>query len=89
MIPMPETKDPYEQWLEQGVSKREIHGALYKTLMHQLACKKKYKQLSPAGKIKWHCKRCFVQVTAPVKSLGKKGLTLLKTQFAKKPKNPV
>src|SRR5689334_9671502 len=120
---MPEEKDIYEQLLAHGFSKREIHNALYKMIMHQLDCEKAFKQLTIAGKVKWYIKRYLGQVTefsneetgrrevgksgskedgksesreVPVRFINSslerltaKGLYLLKTQFAKKPKNPV
>jgi hypothetical protein len=86
---MPETKNLYEQLLEKGFSKQDIHSAIYNSIMHRAACKKAYQQLSPTGKIHWRIKKYSEQVTGSLLRLTDKGLILLKTQFAKKPKNPV
>ncbi len=79
----------YEQLLAQGFSKEDIHSAFHKVIMHRAACRKVYEQLPLTGKIKWHCKKYSEQVTGSLLRLTAKGLMLLKTQFAKKPKNPV
>lgn len=79
----------YDQLLAAGLSKQEIHSAIHQFLLHEIACKKAYRQLPLTRKIQRHIQRYFRQATAPFRSLTQKGLTLLKTQFAKKPKNPV
>lgn len=75
--------------LDQGFSKQEIDDTVYKIIMHQIACKKAYEQLSFTGKLKWHLKRYSEQVSGFFMHLTAKGLVLLKTQFAKKPRNPI
>lgn len=79
----------YHQLLAKGYAKEHIHSLFHKIIIHRAASKKAYKQLSLACKIKWHSKRYLEQVTGFFIHLTAKGLTLLKTQFAKKPKNPV
>ena len=79
----------YEQLLAHGFSKQEIHGVIYKCIMHQIACKKAYQKLSFTGKIKYNIQHYSRQATRFCKRLTAKGLMLLKTQWAKKPKNPI
>ena len=86
---MQKENNSYEQLLAQGFSKQEVYNAIYKFIMHEIACKKSYQQLLFAGKIKWRFKNYPEQVTGFLLLLTAKGLILLKTQFAKKPKNPV
>lgn len=79
----------YEDLLAKGYSKQEIDAAIYNCIMHEIACKKAYKEFSFTGKIKWHIKSYYWQATRFCKALTAEGLVLLKTQFAKKPKNPI
>ncbi|SFQ07362.1 hypothetical protein [Parafilimonas terrae] len=79
----------YEQLLAQGFTKQEIHSVIYKCIMHEIACKKAYQQLPLTGKIKYHIQNYSWQATRFCKRLTAKGLMLLKTQWAKKPKNPI
>ncbi len=83
-------KNLYERLLEQGVPKQNLHKILHYLLMEQI---KNSPKLKPpfAAKIK----RLPLNIFQSLKNLKlntllkDKALTLLKTQFAKKPKNPV
>ncbi|MFT4152259.1 hypothetical protein [Parafilimonas sp.] len=86
---MPKEENLYEDLLAKGHSKQEIGTAIYNCIMHEIACKKAYKKLSFPGKIKWHLRNYSWQATRFCKHLTAEGLMLLKTQFAKKPKNPI
>lgn len=86
---MPGSKNIYESLLQQGYSKQEIDGAMHKYLLNKIALKKAYKKLSPAGKVLWRVKHFSWRAKWFLKVLTAKGLMLLKTQFAKKPKNPI
>ncbi|MGN6212019.1 hypothetical protein [Parafilimonas sp.] len=79
----------YQKLLDSGFTKREIDNVIYKCIMHEIACKKAYQQLPITGKIKWHIQNYSWQATRFCKRLTAKGLVLLKTQFAKKPRNPI
>lgn len=79
----------YEQLLAAGFTKQEIHSVIYKRILHEIACRKAYQQLSLAGKIQYHIQHYSRQATRFCKRLTAKGLMLLKTQWAKKPKNPI
>lgn len=89
LLPMPGQRNIYKELLNQGFSQQDIHNAIYKYTMHCIECKKAYQQLSRVGKLKWHLKKYSEQVSGFFIHLTAKGLMLLKTQFAKKPKNPV
>ncbi len=79
----------YEQLLAAGFTKQEIHSVIYKRILHEIACKNAYQQLPITGKIQYHIQHYSRQATRFCKRLTAKGLMLLKTQWAKKPKNPI
>ncbi|HEX5149988.1 MAG TPA: hypothetical protein VFW07_00995 [Parafilimonas sp.] len=86
---MPEKRNLYEQLLAHGFTQKDISGFVHQYLLHEITCKKAYRQLPLTGKIKWHIKKHSEQAAGFLLRLTAKGLILLKTQFAKKPKNPV
>ena len=57
----------YEQLLAAGFTKQEIHSVIYKRILHQIACKKAYQQLSLTGKIQCHIQHYSRQVEISVK----------------------
>ncbi|MFT4155155.1 hypothetical protein [Parafilimonas sp.] len=87
--PKPIEENIYQKLLDSGFTKREIDNVIYKCIMHEIACKKAYQKLSLPGKIKWHLQNYSWHVTRFCKRLTAEGLVLLKTQFAKKPRNPI
>ena len=88
---MPAEKDIYQQLLEKGYSKQSIHKVLHHLVLEDIRQQRFYEKKSIAGKTVWHIKRFFQQHTLLrlLKHITAKGLFLLKTQFAKKPKQPV
>lgn len=80
---MPDSKKIYESLFANGFSKEEIDGALHSFTLLRLKEKKKPSYNIPP--VLYSCLKHF-----PVLNhITAKGLYLLKTQFAKKPKNPV
>ena len=80
---MPDSKNIYESLLQQGYSKQEIDAVLHKLVLHQQQQKKKQRlRFSSASPLP-------IKVIQLLKRITATGLYLLKTQFAKKPKNPI
>ncbi len=79
----------YQKLLDSGFTKQEIDSVIHKLTLLRLADKKKYEQLSFAGKLRWHVQNNSQQATRFLQRLTSKGLMLLKTQWAKKPRNPI
>lgn len=88
---MPEEKNLYHQLLEKGYSKQSIHKVLHALVMEDIKQQRLYEKKSFAGKTAWHIKRFFQQhkLFRFLKHITAKGLFLLKTQWAKKPRNPI
>ena len=83
--------DIYQQLLDKGYSKQSIHKVLHHLILEDIKQQRLYEQKSIAEKTVWHIKRFFQQhiLVRLLKHITAKGLFLLKTQFAKKPKQPV
>jgi len=76
----------YERLLAQGYSKREIHSALHKYILAEI----QYTKATGYTHTALHQKpSLFSKVSHFLKSLVSAMVSLIKTQFAKKPKNPV
>lgn len=87
---MTKEKDLYRQLLEQGYSKQSIHKVLHHLVLEDIKQQRLYEKKSVAGKTVWHIKRFFqYKLYRSLQHITAKGLFLLKTQFAKKPKNPI
>ncbi len=87
---MPEEKNLYHQLLEKGYSKQSIHKVLHGLVMEDIRQQRLYEKKSFAGKMLWHTKRFFQhKLHRFLKHITAKGLFLLKTQWAKKPRNPI
>ena len=77
----------YQQLLQKGFTKRDIHAALHKCMLFEIEEKKKkatHKKNLPNTKT-----FLFYKASHYLKNFTGKALSFLKTQFAKKPKNPV
>ncbi len=87
----PQEENIYEQLLAKGYSKQSIHTVLHHLVLEDLKLQRQYEKKSFAGKTAWHIKRFFHQhkLLRFLKHITAKGLYLLKTQWAKKPKQPV
>lgn len=84
---MPDSKRVYESLLQRGFSKEEIDTVLHAFTLLRLKGQtdSHLSQVNNTSSFTFFCSksvRLLQQLTA-------KGLYLLKTQFAKKPKNPV
>lgn len=87
---MPQEPDIYQQLLAKGFTKQEIHSLLHRLVMEDIRQQRMYEKKSFAGKMLWHTKRFFQhKLYRFLKHITAKGLFLLKTQWAKKPKQPV
>lgn len=80
---MPDSKNIYESLLQQGYSKQEVDTLLHKLTLLRIQQKKK--QLHKLSFIS----SFSIKTLLLLKHITATGLYLLKTQFAKKPKNPV
>jgi len=86
---MPNNDDNrYQQLLQKGFTKREIHSTLHKAIWIQI---KHQNRRTDAKRNKIRTALIFPLFSAShfLKNICSKALFLLKTQFAKKPKNPV
>lgn len=84
---MPQKPDIYHQLLQKGFTKQDIHSVLHKCMLLEAEEKKKqatHKQNQLNTKT-----NLFYKASHYLKNLTGKALCFLKTQFAKKPKNPV
>ena len=85
---MPQEPDIYQQLLQKGFTKRDIHAVLRKCIMLQIEEKKQkgaaYKKTLPNAST-----NLFYKANHYLKNLTGKALCFLKMGFAKKPKNPV
>ena len=80
---MPHKPDIYQQLLRKGFTKRQIHAALHKYVLVQI------KQEQATG-CKLHKQpSMFSKESHFLKNLISAVVSFIKTQFAKKPKNPV
>jgi hypothetical protein len=91
---MPQEPDIYEQLLQKGFSKRDIHSALHKAIMLQIQHNKatggKHTSLhKKASHTVYHKPFAFSKESHFLKNLISAVVSFIKTQFAKKPKNPV
>ena len=85
---MPQEQDIYQQLLQKGFSKRDIHAVLHKCILFEIEEKKK--QAAAHKKNKSNNKtNLFYKASHYLKNLTGKALCYLKMGFAKKPKNPV
>lgn len=82
--PKPTEANIYQKLMDSGCSKQEIDNLLHKLTLLRLQQEKK------------HVTHSFTSLTAfcsktihQLKHITAAGLCLLKTQFAKKPKNPI
>ena len=83
---MPLNNNLYQSLLNKGFSKQEIHSALHKFMLHQI----QHEQASGYKHKALHEKpSLFAKESHFLKSLSSAVISFLKTQFAKKPKNPV
>jgi hypothetical protein len=79
----------YEDLLAKGYTKQSIHKVLHALILEDIKQQRLYEKKSFAGKMLWHVKRFFEhKILQPLNHITATGLFLLKTQFAKKPKNP-
>ncbi|MFT4152358.1 hypothetical protein [Parafilimonas sp.] len=87
---MPKEENLYEDLLAKGYSKQSIHKVLHALVLEDIKQQKLYDKKSFAGKMVWHINR-FVnhKLLHPLQHITAAGLCLLKTQFAKKPKQPI
>ncbi|MEP6748458.1 MAG: hypothetical protein ABJB86_12075 [Bacteroidota bacterium] len=75
-----------DQLLAKGYSKQDIHSAMYKYMLLQI----QHKKATGNKRIALHEKPSLCsKATHFLKSLVSAMVSLIKTQFAKKPKNPV
>jgi hypothetical protein len=85
---MSKEKNIYDELLQKGFSKQDIHAAIHKFMLMEIAEKKKQ-----AAKHKTDLPNTktflFYKASHYLKSLTGKALCFLKMGFAKKPKNPV
>lgn len=80
---MPDSKKRYEILLQKGFSKQEIDTALHALTLLRLQQEKKQRY-------KPSFISCFrIKSLQLLQHITATGLCLLKTQFAKKPKNPI
>jgi len=56
---MPSREGIYKKLLDEGFTKKEIHSAIYKTMMHTIEEKQAYEKLLFFEKMKWHI-RCYI-----------------------------
>ena len=82
----PQEENIYEQLLSRGYSKQDIHSSMYKYMLLQIQHNKAtgYQNTSLHKKPSLCSKK-----THFLKSLISAVVSFIKTQFAKKPKNPV
>lgn len=85
---MPQQPDIYEQLLQKGFTKRDIHSVLHKCMLLQIEEEKK-KTAAHQQNQRNSKTNLFYKASHYLKNLTGKALCFLKTQFAKKPKNPV
>lgn len=86
MVNMADNNNLYKRLLEQGFSKQEIHATIHKFMLLEIEEKNQRRTNSPKRKphVQLHFKLFYF-----LNTLSGKALCLLKTQFAKKPKNPI
>ena len=85
---MPQEQDIYQQLLQKGFSKRDIHAVLHKCMLLEIEEKKK--RVAAHKKNQRSIKTfLFYKASHYLKNLAGKALCYLKMGFAKKPKNPV
>jgi hypothetical protein len=83
---MPQEPDIYQQLLQKGFTKRDIHAALHKAMMLQI----QHNKATDCNHIPLHKKPSAVfKELHFLKNLISAVISFIKTQFAKKPKNPV
>jgi hypothetical protein len=83
---MPQEKDIYQQLLQKGFTRRDIHSALHKAIMLQI----QHNKATGCEHTPLHKKPSAVSKESHfLKSFISKMVSFIKTQFAKKPKNPV
>lgn len=83
---MSEEEKLYERLLAQGYTKREIHGAMYRFMLLEIQHRKATDH--PYTSVDKNRSLCS-KTTHFLKSLVSTMVSLIKTQFAKKPKNPI
>lgn len=79
----------YQKLLDAGFTKQELDALIHKLTLLRLADEKKSTQLSFNGKLHRYVQNNSQQATRFLQRLTSKGLMLLKTQWAKKPRNPI
>ncbi|QEC69316.1 hypothetical protein FRZ67_19125 [Panacibacter ginsenosidivorans] len=84
---MKEEKNIYEMLLQKGISQQELHTFMYKFIMMEI--EERRAKEAAASKNKFRIFFRSLKNGSLFKKLKGKALSLLKTQYAKKPKNPV
>lgn len=83
---MPQEPNIYQQLLQKGFTKRDIHDALHKTITLQI----QHNKATGCRHTPLHKKLSVVSKESHfLKNLISAAVSFIKTQFAKKPKNPV
>lgn len=85
---MSEEKNIVDKLIEQGFTKREIDAVIHKFILSQIKNGNKQQLITPA-KNHPHPVVYFLRKVNIRKHVIGKALSLLESQFAKKPKNPV
>lgn len=85
---MPDAKSLYENLLRNGYTKQEIDSALHEFLLLRIKENNTAYTAKPEKNTSLFAFFCLKNLRL-LKHITAKGLCLLKTQFAKKPKNPV
>jgi hypothetical protein len=85
---MPQEKHIYQQLLQSSVPKKVLHGIIHKTLMQEIKSVQQEQPSSTQHKRLAAFFQCIKNFNLK-KRLKGKALCLLRTQYAKKPKNPV
>jgi hypothetical protein len=84
---MRKEKDIYQMLLQKGIPQRDLHAFMYKIFMMEIEERKANQSAAPKNRISIFFRS--LQNGNFSKKLKDKALSLLKTQYAKKPKNPV
>jgi hypothetical protein len=86
MSAMPRKQDIYQQLLQKGFSKQDIHAAMHKFMLLQI----QHSKATGCKDTPLHKKPSAVSKESHfLKNLISTMVSFIKTQFAKKPKNPV
>lgn len=83
---MPHRKNIYNYLLQKGYTRQQVHAAMHKYMLWQL---QQQKATARKHKTLYEKPSLFAKESHFLKSLLSTIVSFIKTQFAKKPKNPV